>query len=321
MITYNSIHNPYVQANLEAIKEFKTSLGLNTKIIAERLDISPLFFESIEEGKKQTTLKIMEELANIFHCELEDILHSSESKYFKPKLVEQLASENSSLKEYLEKLKEIDLEHNQLEIRREKAIQEAKRNNDKLKAEIEALEIKLGLNVSVKIEEQHYKPSKTYSKITKEQALHLAKGFTRRWEFAQHHKGAYNLLLKLKLMHIAFPVTIAAHNPRHSVGKISRIPKQEFYDEARKYTTKKEFREKNRSFHDYAYIKGFLDEICSHMVRATRFKYTFKELVQIASDCKTWKEFRTANRRAYTYAYNRNLLEKLQDHVNTKYKK
>jgi len=87
--------------------------------------------------------------------------------------------------------------------------------------------------------------------------------------------------------------------------------------EAKKYQTKIEFKNNNRSAYSTALRLGFLNKICSHMNNGHLF-HTFNSCKKEAKKYKTKIEFKNNNRGAYNAALRNKWVEDLCNHMISK---
>ena len=88
-------------------------------------------------------------------------------------------------------------------------------------------------------------------------------------------------------------------------------------EEALKYTTKAEFSKGNSSAYVISRRKGFLNEICSHMV-CGRQKWTDSELRTEALRYNSRSEFQEGHRMMYQSACSRGIMDDICSHMNAK---
>ena len=82
---------------------------------------------------------------------------------------------------------------------------------------------------------------------------------------------------------------------------------------ASSFSHRTDFRRAHNTEYMYAYLNGFLDEICSHMTRKT--KWTKDSLREIAIGYANKTAFRKENNGAYQTAYNMGIVNDICSHM------
>lgn len=107
--------------------------------------------------------------------------------------------------------------------------------------------------------------------------------------------------------------------------KISNLTKDECLKIALKYGSRNEFIKNDRKIYRLSSRKGWLDEICSHMVSPYKLNYWTKDLCKkLASEFKTRREFQLKYRVAYNKSLKNGWLDEICSHMVTsghKYKR
>ncbi len=103
---------------------------------------------------------------------------------------------------------------------------------------------------------------------------------------------------------------------KNSLGSKSKT-KEDCIADAKKYKTKKEWRENSITICNYAYKKGWFDECTAHMDEVI-----FRKIVKTKEDCiaharkyKTKKEWRANNRAICNYAYKKGWFDECTAHM------
>lgn len=89
--------------------------------------------------------------------------------------------------------------------------------------------------------------------------------------------------------------------------------KEKCHIEALKYNSKKEFRNNNKKCHDFAYNRGWLNDICSHMITTIKpmgYWNSYEHCEEVAKQCKNIGEF-CRRCPGYRVAYRNDWLHKL----------
>lgn len=94
------------------------------------------------------------------------------------------------------------------------------------------------------------------------------------------------------------------------------INKDDCKKEAFKYDNKKDFRLKSPKFYEKSIRNGWMDEICSHMIK--KKIWTKKECLDIALMFKTKKEFRENHPYLWYKSYKEGWLEEITSHLKSK---
>lgn len=84
--------------------------------------------------------------------------------------------------------------------------------------------------------------------------------------------------------------------------------------EAKKYKTKKEWRENNTSSLHRAYVEGWVNECCKHMQKIYKY-YTFSDCLKIACKFNTRWEWSVKHAASYMKAYRSKWLDKCCHHM------
>jgi hypothetical protein len=126
---------------------------------------------------------------------------------------------------------------------------------------------------------------------TRERLIMEAAEYTSRNEFRKQAPGAYSAALKMKLID-----DVCKHmTPLNEKWTAPRIK-----EEVAKYTTMAEFRQGALTCYMKLKTEGTLDQYCNHYPK--KFRYTYENVMGIASEYKTRTEFIRNASGAYKYA-------------------
>ena len=81
---------------------------------------------------------------------------------------------------------------------------------------------------------------------------------------------------------------------------------EQAHNEALKYQSKKDFREKSRNIYRWCWRNNYLDSVCSHM----KLKYPKLSIEIVSKEALKYsnkQEFKKANSRAYQYSLDNNI--------------
>lgn len=154
---------------------------------------------------------------------------------------------------------------------------------------------------------------------TKEKALVEAKKYKYKSEFRRKSPGAYDVVLRLKLMPL-----LEDHFVRPPAKSKWTYPK--ILAEARKYSTRTEFFTQSKAAYGAAQRAGVLSEICRHMIenRKPAGYWTRERILSEAKRHKTRTSFIKGAPGAYRCAVQLGILEQVYSHmqrVGSKYKR
>lgn len=97
-----------------------------------------------------------------------------------------------------------------------------------------------------------------------------------------------------------------------------RLTEEELAEIAKRYTSKKEFREKETYAYNSIIHRGILDKLCGHMENGGPLR-SEEELAKIANKYDVLKDFREKEQKTYGLIVSRGLLEKLCGHMKRGY--
>ena len=106
----------------------------------------------------------------------------------------------------------------------------------------------------------------------------------------------YKFLSKNNMLKVVFPKTV------NELKFEKYNDKEECRKESLKYSTKSEFSLKSNSYYRYSIKNGWIDEICSHMVKIKtiiKSKWTYNLIKERANECRNRTEFRKKYRGAF----------------------
>lgn len=152
-----------------------------------------------------------------------------------------------------------------------------------------------------------------------EDALEEVKNYECVGHLQKGKAGLYKFLERNNLLKVVFPKTF-------NELKIKKYnDKEECRKEALKYNYKKDFTVNSRPFYRSAVKNGWIDEICSHMIKPIRTpkpsKWTYELIIEKSSECRNRSEFEKKYSSGYKMAKKLNLLDELfpinpkQEHV------
>lgn len=179
----------------------------------------------------------------------------------------------------------------------------------------------------------HMSSKRTFTrkgKYSLEMARIEALNHTKRSEFKKHSRGLYEYAISHN-----FIDNICKHMDIYISKKINKKTRDNMQVKkekevtliAKKYKTKKEFKDNEKSAFYYAYKYKILEKICSHMTKNNHFKradfsklYTdgtipFSVLKKKASKYESRTEFREKDFSYYYYALNNNILNSICIHM------
>jgi hypothetical protein len=130
-------------------------------------------------------------------------------------------------------------------------------------------------------------------KYTKEIIINIVKNYTKFTDFYKNEKSAY--------------IAVSKNNWNDLLSGLERKlikdnTDKDLFEIAKKYRTKKEFKENYPSEYLYAQRKGLLKNITEHMVSG-RFKWTKEKVLEIAEKYNNLTEFRKENKNAHDAAH------------------
>lgn len=157
----------------------------------------------------------------------------------------------------------------------------------------------------------------TFEKLQKEALKHKSRS-----SFLKGCNKAYRAALKMGVLN-----EICTHMPIHVDQSGSNNPSFKWTDckledEALKYSTKKEFREKSNGAYQTIKKRGLLNKLCSHMPKRSSvgekhyaYKWTIEKLQAEALKYDNRSDFQENSRKAYNIAHNRKLLDQICSHM------
>ena len=131
-----------------------------------------------------------------------------------------------------------------------------------------------------------------------------------RQEFRHGSNSAYEYARKHKLLD-----SICTHMIR-PLAKI-KWTDEAIYEEAKKYSSKEEFRKGCSAAYTIAHKKGIIEKACLHMVssRKTRHYWTFEQCQNAASKYQSRKDFKKNDSSAYSTAVRNGWIEQICTHM------
>lgn len=149
-------------------------------------------------------------------------------------------------------------------------------------------------------------PSKwTFEAVQQEASL-----YTTRTEFFKGSSGAYHAAHKNGWLDEVCPHMVAAPRP----GPTTKWTFEAIQKEASLYPTRSAFRKGSLSAYNTAHKRGWLDDVCSHMV-ALNAKLTFENVKNKALLYPTRSAFEKGSRNAYQTARRRGWLDEVCSHM------
>ena len=152
-----------------------------------------------------------------------------------------------------------------------------------------------------------------------EDALEEAKNYDCVGHLQKSKSGLLKFLVRNDLVKVAYPKTF------NELLLEKYNDKEECKKEALKYNNKKDFRLKSSSFYQSSRKNGWLEEICSHMIKPIMTpkpsKWTYELIIEKSSECRNRSEFEKKYSSGYKMAKKLNLLDELfpinpkQEHV------
>ena len=130
-------------------------------------------------------------------------------------------------------------------------------------------------------------------KYTKEIVIDIVKKYTNFTDFRKNEKGAYLAVLKNDWK------DLLGHLERKIIVNNAN---KDLINIAKKYKTKKEFKNDSPSEYGFAQRKGLINGITEHMVSG-RFKWTKEKVLEIAEKYDNLTEFRKENKNAHDAAH------------------
>jgi hypothetical protein len=142
-----------------------------------------------------------------------------------------------------------------------------------------------------------------------EDALEESKNYKCVGHLQKEKSGLYKFLDRNNLLKVVFPKTL------NELQLEKYNNKEECQKEALKYNNKKDFTSNSRPFYRSSIKNGWIDEICSHMVKPIRkvkpSKWTHELILEKSSECRNRSEFGEKYSSGYKMAKELNLLDKL----------
>jgi hypothetical protein len=150
-------------------------------------------------------------------------------------------------------------------------------------------------------------------KWTKEKIIQEALKYPDRKKFFIGSGGAYHAAKRMGIFE-----EVCAHMPKNkSIGKPPpsfKWTKEKVAEEALKYDTKIDFKNKSAGAYHVALQKKWIKEICGHMSPLLE-SYTVELLMDIFKDCKTKKEAYAKNKKAYGAVRRRKIQNTVFAHI------
>jgi hypothetical protein len=142
-----------------------------------------------------------------------------------------------------------------------------------------------------------------------ENALEESKKYICVGHLQKERPGLLKFLVRKNLVKVVFPKTF------HELLFEKYNNKGECEKEALKYDNRRDFRLKSSSFYQSSRKNGWLDEICSHMIKPTikskPSKWTYDLIIEKSSECRNRSEFEKKYSSGYKMAKKLNLLDEL----------
>ena len=137
-----------------------------------------------------------------------------------------------------------------------------------------------------------------------------AQKYSTRQEFKHGSNSAYEYARKHHLLD-----AICTHMTR-PLPKV-KWTDEAIFEEAKKYSSKEEFRKGNSSAYSIAYKKGIIDKVCSHMhtLQKKRNYWTFEQCQKAALKYQNKVEFKTYDGSAYSTAVRNGWIELICTHM------
>ena len=134
-----------------------------------------------------------------------------------------------------------------------------------------------------------------------------ANKYTTRGEFSNKSHKAYWAAMKNGILD-----DVCSHMVSASDNKLPKLSDIEI--EAKKYSTRTEFRKKNGNYYRAATKMGVLNKVCLRM-KPIKDRWTVEKLQEIANQYKYRSDFRLNNDAAYQAAYYKGILEDICKHM------
>ncbi len=149
-------------------------------------------------------------------------------------------------------------------------------------------------------------------KPTKQSIQKEADRYKTRHEFKTHSLGAYNAARKLGILD-----EVCSHMPKRvdmtGIKRISLTDSQ-IEEVALKYSSRRDFENKNNAAYQAATKRGLLDKVCKHM----EYKYTYRTDEEVHLEALKYEkriDFQKGNPSAYSVAYKRNIVDYVCSHM------
>ena len=147
-------------------------------------------------------------------------------------------------------------------------------------------------------------------KWTDETILEEAKKYPSKVEFRKGNSSAYSIAYKKGIIEIVCSHMLPSRKIR-DYWTFERCQKV-----ASKYKSKIEFKKNDGSAYSTAVRNGWIEQICTHMVRPVpKVKWTYENLVEEAKMYKTKKDFKSFSHSAYVTAIRNGILDEICSHM------
>jgi hypothetical protein len=138
-----------------------------------------------------------------------------------------------------------------------------------------------------------------------EDALEEVKNYECVGHLQKNKAGLYKFLERNNLLKVVFPKTF------NELKKEKYGDKEECQKEALKYESRRDFRIKSSSFYESSRKNGWINEICSHMVKIKPSIWTPELIKEKSSECRNRSEFEKKYSGGYKMAKKLNLLDEI----------
>jgi len=95
-----------------------------------------------------------------------------------------------------------------------------------------------------------------------------------------------------------------------------QLTKEDVLEIAKNYTYKTDFKEQEKKIHTYSRNKGWLKEVCSHMIKKSTSPKTVQECHNVALRYTNYMEFIKKDTKYFIYAKRKGWLQDITSHMN-----